>query len=317
MRNVLEGVTPIGYQDCDCTFSGCVYSTLKYLGEEVSHSLISGLNGSAFKLHWHKDWCRSNGSYYGGHERLFGYFGLRFRDWGFVEDLRARAEWPDRIKGSIDAGYPVISAGIIGAPECIIITGYDGDQVIGLSYFYEYGKYFERANWLPDCYALLLVLGKGDGEKREQVRRSIEQGIRLARAPERQDGYAYSGLRAYDAWADALLDEANFAGASPESVAFKNLVNRNVTLSNLLSSRRAAAEYLRVVSAFIAAPRAISHYLREVEVLTRALELAPDNKDPLERQQTILDRAVREELARLVWSARDHDARAVAELERV
>ncbi|MBU0637654.1 MAG: BtrH N-terminal domain-containing protein [Planctomycetes bacterium] len=173
MRKVLESVPAIGYQDCDCTFSGCVCSTLKYLGKQASHAIVQGLCGSAFKLFWHKRWCPSNGSYFGGRETLLGYYGLDFENTVFEPDKYDRADWPQSVRSSIDAGVPVISAGIVGPPECVIITGYDGERLIGLSYFHEYRKCFERDDWVEDCHGLLLIRGAAKRDQATCIRESI------------------------------------------------------------------------------------------------------------------------------------------------
>lgn len=317
MRKVLEGVPPLGYQDCECTFTGSIYSTLKYLGKDVSHESIMGLTGSAFKLYWNKSWCPSNGSYTGGHETVFGYYGLNVMSTGFTMDIKKRASWPDMIKESIDSGYPVISSGIVGPPENIVITGYDNDKVIGLSYFYIYGKYFEKADWLKDCYSLYLIVGEPEEDKEDYVRKSIQRAISLARTPEREDGEAFSGLRAYDGWADALLDDGNFEDGSEDNVKFKNLVNKNVTLSNLVASRNAGVKYLKDISGIVDGTQALPHYIQEIEALNRCMELVPWDFDPVEVQETILNRTTREELAHLLRKAKEEDEKAIAELEKL
>ncbi len=77
-----------------------------------------------------------------------------------------------------DTGRPVIAFGVVGPPECSLITGYDegGDVLIGWSFFqdeawcnagveFEPSGYFRKRNWFADTHGLILI-----GDKQQAAR---------------------------------------------------------------------------------------------------------------------------------------------------
>ena len=323
VERILAGITPISYRINECTFCGCVVSALKYLKEETNHSFIMGITGGAFKLFWHPRWCPSNGHYYvlGEKEitkmmrRTFGYYGYKVAFTGF--DCKDKSNWKGIVKKSIDSGYPVISQGIIGPPECSLITGYKGDKVIGLSYFHETGKHFEVENWENNCQSLLYITGrcKKEDNKKGFIHKTLKFAVELAKVQERAG--RISGLKAYDVWAEELLNDKNFKDESDENVKRRNNVNKSVTLSNLLYSRKMAIEYLCQISDFFETNYAKKYYSKVVDLLVKGMTAVPFCFDEMEVQKTILNKNNRRQLAEILKNAKIEEEKAVKELEKI
>lgn len=131
-----------------------------------------------------------------------------------------------RIAASIrDHGRPVLALGVVGPPECGLVTGYDegGDVLIGWSFFqnvpgfgpghpdvsFEPSGYYRKRHWYADTPAVIILGERGERPPtRDALRAAIEWNIELARTP--IIGDYYSGLAALGAWADAVRDDANW-----------------------------------------------------------------------------------------------------------
>ncbi|HEY8389751.1 MAG TPA: hypothetical protein VIL26_02175, partial [Clostridia bacterium] len=112
---------------------------------------------------------------------------------------------------SIDDGIPVLAFGIIGPPECLIISGYDenGDVLIGWSHFQDFepcskesNGMFRKANWYENLWKVIIV-GKKIGRKISN-KDVLELGLSILKKT-KSEGYI-AGLAAYDEWIKYLLN---------------------------------------------------------------------------------------------------------------
>ena len=117
----------------------------------------------------------------------------------------------------------MIAHGVIGPPEECIIAGYDegGDVLIGWSFFqnspewqgdvtFEPNGMFRKRNWFADTWSLVLIGVKGAEPDPKQVHRdALEWALDVVRTPERFG--RHNGLAAYDAWAEHLRRDEDFA----------------------------------------------------------------------------------------------------------
>lgn len=223
-------------------FPGCMRSAMGALGEDASFDFMffAGVTGDLFTQLWiHPKW-RYNDSYSSAchHSRLpienaFAACGYAYEYVPKNEIEKDKTKYIQKIVESVDHGVPVLTFGIVGPPVCSIIFGYDenGEVLIGWSQFTDEPhpdsdgphdecvskNYFQKRNGLDQSDALIFI-----GEKRRSpgiadgIRESIKNIPALAGLPETDGLYTQNprrivfGKRAFDAWADSLLDDSCF-----------------------------------------------------------------------------------------------------------
>lgn len=142
-----------------------------------------------------------------------------FRWAGYGEEILPKkafsheAIW-EKIKASIDKDVPALAFGIIGPPECLIITGYDDADgaLIGWSHFQqdssvptEPNGMFHVVNWYDPLWKAVIV-----GEKAGRslmVDEIVRNGTTIMKQKE-SNGFL-AGSAAYEAWISMILDSGN------------------------------------------------------------------------------------------------------------
>lgn len=242
----------------DFPFPGSLVACLKYLGDypgcqhaspsdktwglDCTYSYILGTSGIGFRLHWNPArWDMANGDIM--HmapdplepiHRAFEGIGLGCgvllkteyaRTIGYEGQTEDGEElYRRRIVESLrDRGRPAIAVGVVGPPECCVVTGYDegGDALLGWSFFQGFPEfahavevepsgYFRKRGWHNDTMGLILI---GERKSRppmgEVCRRALRWGLQVMRTPSVR-GY-HAGIAAYGAWAEALLRDEELA----------------------------------------------------------------------------------------------------------
>lgn len=358
MRLVLPGVMQVGFyiggDRCPETvpFPSCLASALRYMGEdfpwleEQSHGKHWRLNwgnvqilaasGMAFGLLWRQGWHMDNVDLMFVADpnevirRAFasvgcGYELVEKRGGGDDEALFKR-----KILGSLRQGRPVLAFGVIGPPECCLITGIDagGDVLIGWNYFQgdpawaagvalEPDGYFRKRSWFADTHSLILVGDKQQpAEGAETLRDTLRWALQVARTPEVFG--RHSGLAAYAAWAKELRDDAAFNSAGEAALREQHSVHH--TQVGLLAECRAwASKFLRQTAEGEPAVRgdllaAAECYMAEHDLMWKAWDLAGGWQDP-DAWRNFASPGIRSEIAAVVLQARDLDERAAAHLE--
>jgi hypothetical protein len=245
-RAVLEGVPSLSFYPHDgkvelCPFPACLKTCLETLGESVPYEYIMGTAGAAFRLLWHpEEWDGGNVDTLvmaedplEPHRRAFEAVGYTYEflanpDYRQAPEITrqfdqfaGREAFLSRIVSSIrDRKRPVLALGVIGPPECSIITGYDegGEVLIGWSFFQDMPEfhptdekepsgYFRKRNWYADTAGLFLIGDKVEQPPRgELYRKALRWALAIARTPKVRR--RASGLAAYTAWANALEHDA-------------------------------------------------------------------------------------------------------------
>jgi len=199
------------------------------------YAYLLGVTGTAFKLTWKDGWHPDNAaSWLIGRDpaeifrRAFAAVGYEHETLRH-DDLRAQGDDNDeiarrRIIESIrDRGRPVIAHGVIGPPEECIVAGYDedGDVLVGWSFFqdgpdggadveFEPNGMFRKREWFKDTWSLILIGERGEPPDRKEVyREALAWALDVVRTPTRMG--RHNGLAAYDAWAEHLLRDDDFA----------------------------------------------------------------------------------------------------------
>jgi hypothetical protein len=200
--------------------------------------------------------------------------------------------------------------------------------LFGSSYFHDGSKgYYEKEDWVKDCYGILLIGERTDPPPREQVlREALEWAVQLAHAPCCKDlptahGEHVNGLASYDVWAEVLRGDEDFPRDDMEKLTFRCLVSNSVTMSGLREARMTAVQFLRSMAD--AAGNARAHVLAaaaafeaEEAIVRETLADAPCAHAPEEERLGFADPKLRNKLADRILSAKERCAEAIEHMEK-
>lgn len=232
--------------------------------------LLMGASGAAFRLIWNpQKWDPSNYDLLIAatdtlepFRRAFDAVGYEFemignKEYTHESDLKQKffKQYENfdyfrvRIINSIhDNNRPVIALGVLGPPECCVVTGYDesADVLIGWNFFqdmpemaqgtrFEQSGYFRQRDWYKNTPGLIII---GKKRPRPQLRdiyyNALKWALTLARTEDIHD--RKGGLAAYEAWADDLLVDENFSADDPERL--KKCVTAHEDAMNIIPENR-------------------------------------------------------------------------------
>ena len=216
----------------DFPFPACMTSLMQYLGEDYpiveleSHhqkytQRIANLHfitasGMAFGLLWSKDYCKSCMDLTQVNEHnetvknAFAWAGYEYEIMEKASDGSNREVIRERIVESIDKGLPVLAFGIVGPPECVIISGYDhkGEEITGWSHFQQWepcekesNGMFRRAGWYDSLWKIVFI-GKKIGRS-INLKDVLTLGLSIMEKTD-SEGYV-AGLAVYDEWIRYVL----------------------------------------------------------------------------------------------------------------
>jgi hypothetical protein len=255
---LLTGVPPVhffqGGPRCpeDITFPSCMRAALEYLGDNLgcrhlptvspgwglncAYAYLMGVTGYAFGLAWREGWDPGNNDIRWIGDDPAAPFRRALAAAGYGGEVLLKGQGQDdealyraKIIASLQAGRPAIAVGVVGPPECCLVTGYDqgGDLLMGRSFFQEMPEHapnqgveptgeFRQGDWFAQTEGLILLgdrsasSARGPIPNRHQVyRRALADAVALIRTPDANG--RHTGLAAYDAWAEHLLRDAEFA----------------------------------------------------------------------------------------------------------
>jgi hypothetical protein len=312
-----------------------------------TYAFLVGVSGAASFLSWKEGWHGDNGALFymsadpaAVERHIFAALGYAYE--GVDKDAGGTAEvLRERIIASINAGRPVLGYGVVGPPEPALITGYDesGEVLVGWSFFqnmpefstgveFEPSGCFRKRDWYKDTQYLILI---GEKTATPPLRQTYEQALRwmveVARNPmSKLDPQApewyrqrYNGLAAYQAWADQLLHDDEFAEAEEARLREMHEVHNNV-VGGVAEARWYGSVFLAEATHHVhprmaeGLLRAAACYAGEHELMWRVWDILGGNSSPSAHRK-FADPALRRQLAALVLQARDKDAEATAQLE--
>lgn len=362
----------LGYKNLcpeDMPLPACLRSLAEYLGEdwlgcrhrpqpatgthcECGYAYFMGACGQGFSLNWNRnEWDHGNGNVlYLTDDALdpvrwgLEAIGYGFSSLGNADHDRERL-FPERgdeeamrreIKASIDRGLPVLGFGVVGPPECCLITGYDEEAavLIGWSFFqgfpefaagleFEEAGYFRKRDWYHDTVGIV-VLGEKTGRPDLGVvyARSLRRGLGLMRSEMVRDRFT-AGTAACDAWIAAILDDDAFGQASAERLGTMYQIH-NDAVGNVAEYRCYAADFLsEAAKVFPQAADEIEQaagcFKVQHDLMWRVWERLgghPEYTKPDEEPAVSFARPeARRRIADVLRIARDRDAEAAAHLE--
>lgn len=358
-RLVLEGVLRVGFDlgpvRCPETipFPSCLASALRYVGEDFAwvpieahgrtwqlnwgNVHILGSSGMAFGLLWRTGWHMDNVDVMFAADprdlidRAFASVGYSYEILRKTGDPEDEVRYRAAIQESLSRGRPVLAFGVIGPPECCLITGYDegGDVLIGWNYFqtdpdlsagleFEPGGYFSKRNWFADTVSIVLIGDRTAAFEGAEARRAaLEWAVEVARTPERMG--RHSGFAAYTAWAEQLSHDDEFPSGDEAVLRQRHQVHfpQAGTLAEL---RAWAAAYLRRMADLEPAMAgdllaAADCYSTEHDLMWQVWELAGGPSNP-DAWRNLARPEVRRRIIPVLLQARELDMEAVAHLER-
>lgn len=365
-RVVLEGVPRVGFypsmraageERCpeDVPFPSCLRACLEYLGENLgckhvavdsstwglgcAYAYLMGTSGAAFRLLWKPGWHPDNVDVLVMAEDANEPFRRAFEAVGYAHEMVGKEEGRDdevyfrqRIVESIrEKGRPVIGFGVIGPPECCIITGYDehGDALVGWSYFqgwpefkaqieFEPSGYFRKPGWFEDTPGLILIGEKGERPPQDDIyREALRWAIEIARTPMVHD--RHNGLAAYAAWADALVRDDDFATGDMAVLRECHMAHDDA-VGTVAEGRWYGALFLMRIAEHVPAMAsellaAASCYAAEHDLMWEIWNLAGFMRSDAVVAK-FADPAVRRQIVAIILQAREKDAEAAEHIER-
>ncbi|MFC1452262.1 hypothetical protein ACFLSJ_02835 [Verrucomicrobiota bacterium] len=211
-------------------------AVLQAVGQDITFEEVMGVSGAAFKLHIGERWCPSSGCFEFD-DGIAALFGLKRQVIEMNEEKHpdARERMRKAVVASIDRGIPV--------PYCdgehSLLVGYrDGGAVFVCSPYGRTGKYTEFTTprgMLGDAWYFDILTATGEQPDWQALRMaSLKHAVEQAKTQEE-----YSGFNAYQSWANTLRD--------PPAEKL-NLHAYYYIYSILISSRNAAAKYLKIIA---------------------------------------------------------------------
>lgn len=357
-RLVLEGVPRVGfYAGGDQApesypFPSCLAAALRYIGEAYpwlpmkAHGVRWRLNwanihilnscGMAYGLLWRTGWHLDNpdlmfvadpGEVIRRAFEAVGYSYEIVEKTGAADD---EARFRRKIAESLRRGRPVLAFGVVGPPECSLVTGYDesGDVLLGWNFFQDHpffgagatredSGYFRKGRWFPETHTLILIGNKtAVPEPHQHLREVLRWALRIVRTPEVFG--RHSGLAAYTAWATQLADDSAFA---QDDAALRQRHDvHNAEVGTVAECRAWAGRFLKRMAEEEPAMAADLHaaadcYLAEHDLMWQVWDLAGGNGNP-QAYQALARPAVRRQMVPIILRARELDEEAADHLER-
>ena len=243
------------------------------------------------------------------------------------------AAFRTRIAASLRAGRPALALGVVGPPECGLVTGYDdgGDVLIGWAFFQDEpgmndGVEFEPTgpyrlrDWFARTAAVITLGERGERPPlKDTVRAAYRRAVALVRTEE-VNGYR-GGLAALEAWAQAMEDDAQWP--DDMDVRRPRYTRHQLTVGNVAEGRWYAAVAIAAHAATCDTIAAPEHLLAAASCYARIHRLMWDvwgvaggigGDDPKVTRGTTPE--ARRRIAALLREARAADAEAADHLER-
>ncbi len=364
-RKVIEGVPRVKYfsggKNCpeSYTFPSCLSASLKSMGEDYGvkeievhgskwqlnngYVFLMGTSGEAFRLFWKPGWNLDNVGIIGKETDPNEFITRAFEAAGYAHkiiykrenDAGAETQFKkDIIKSIHDKGHPVIALGVIGPPECCIITGYDedGDVLIGWSYFqgsaefkkgidFEPSGYFRKRNWFKDTWAIITIGEKKERPaKRDIYRNALRWAIELAKRPKiNLGGERHNGLSAYKQWSKTILNDDDFA-TDDIGILQERYIAHDNAVGMIAEGRWYGAQFLKQMTEDQSdmaeeVIKAIECYEAEHALMWKNWGLVGGLGHSKEKAKKFAQPAIRRQIAEIILEAMEKEAEAVKHLE--
>jgi hypothetical protein len=294
---IIAGIGKLGWGiGMENSFHGCVTLLEEKYGDKTSYTDILGLSGYAFRNHFFDCWCPSSPDATVGYntgEKVLEVLGYKYYVYHSVNENEQFSkagltthEMTEKIKKSIDNGYPVIAIDLIEVPEWGLITGYQkaGKELFCRTY-YDKTEGYEIAQKNP---WIIFVI---EGKKKAKLKKSYKNSLEIAKelyTSEKYDNY-FSGIKATEEWIKALEDKMFFKDIEPDKFAEMKHANWWIYYS-LMQARAFSSLYLQENAEKFNAKaadveRLAALYKQESEFLTNNVQAVPSSVNGLDKRQ--------------------------------
>jgi len=336
-ENVLEGVPPLRFWGEGAVgwycLAGAVTRYVEYTGDPVRYEEVMGVSGAAWRLIWNPgQWSPDSliMNWYGhllAEQRIADAFGYNYTYLDRSREApRTEANSEEavaaRIRAEIDAGRPAVAIGIAGPEECLVAGYRDAGKTLLVQSFFERTEgYFEVSDWYDEEWFRglhLFTKRRARKSERQNLMEALTWAVEMGSMTEA--GGRAAGLAAYDAWAQDMLRDEDFAGVDPDALR-EQLFGVSDNGIILLMAREAAADYLEMMQDEVGS-RARQHLLaaaalhhQESETVGAAHDEMPWGNVHGEELLRRLERSNREHLAQVILQCRAYFAQAMGEIE--
>ncbi len=361
-RMVLESVPRVNFyeggQRCpeDFAFPSSLRACLEFMGENYgcdhftapqeplklccTYAYIMSACGYAFSLGWKPGWHLDNNSILlmsadseEPFRRAFQAVGHNYEIISKQEDRSDEALFRRSIIESIsNKRRPLLGFGVVGPPECCIITGYDenADVLIGWNFFqnmpefnagteFEPSGYFRKKGWFENTHSLIIIREKQElPPKGELYRMILKWALEVARTPVVHG--RSNGLAAYQTWAEHVLRDENFPANNKDVLREHHAVHDDA-VGMVAEARWYASLFLPQIArteAWMAEDllRAASCYAAEHDLMWKIWGLVGGIGREEPKFMKMADSNVRRQIAQVILQARDKDIEAGNHIER-
>ncbi len=239
------------------------------------------------------------------------------------------------VKSIRDDGRPVIGFGVIGPPECCIITGYDdnGEVLVGWSFFqavpdfsagidFEPSGYFRKRDWFKDTRGVILIGKKRKGPSQSDIyRKALKRAVELTRKPKiNLGGERHNGLAAYTAWAEAITNDEDFPAKDMSVLRERHMAHDNM-VGMVAEGRWYASHFLRQVAEHETdmaedLSAAIECYEAEHSLMWKIWGLVCGIGRSDKKVKKFAKPTIRQQIAPVILEARDKDTEAADLIEK-
>ena len=365
-RKVIDGVPRVGFysggKNCpeSYSFPSCLSACLKSMEQDYGtkeitvhdstwhlnngYVYIMGTSGEAFRLFFKPGWHLDNVGIIGEEFDSNEFIDKAFEAVGYTHKIVSKDPKNSKsekilreaiVKSIRDNGRPVIGFGVVGPPECCIITGYDdkGKVLVGWSFFQaapdfsggidiEPSGYFRKRDWFKDTWGVILIGKKKKGPSQSDIyRKALKRAVELTREPKiNLGGERHNGLAAYTAWAEAITKDEDFP-AKDMSVLRERHMSHDNMVGMVAEGRWYATHFLR---------QAAEHETDMAEDLSAAIECYEAEHSLMwkiwglvggigrsdEKVKKFAEPEIRRRIAPIILEARDKDAEASDHIEK-
>jgi len=340
---ILYGVTKVAYSFEESTpLAMSIKSALNYLGEEIDYTNILSAMGAAFRLRWNKDyWDGGNIDVLNIYSSQYEVVNKSFASAGYDYNIfyrysSSKDQFKDIIKSEINQGKPVIALGIIGPPEAGVICGYqdDGETLLGWNVFQEQkdmvgevvlhdnGYYTTKTWWDNPSTFAIITIGKNKNDKTSNLE-ILKNGyeiltttdIDVATETGKIRDHFHGGVKAYDAWEEAITDDSQFGHELITPLKIEKLMCQGDAQAMVGEGRYYAAVFMkRIAKEYPAvselALKAADEFRSSSDAALKMNELRGGFLQSEETLNKFMDSEVRRKTALLVKKAKEHEIAA-------
>ena len=228
----------------DNTFIRSSQFALQRLGDQYTYDYLMGISGTAFRTHFHPDFCPSSVDATVGFDAakiLFKVLGIQCKaelvDTNSFMDIR---NFFQKVVKQINQGIPVIAINLKVSPDWGLITGYY-KKVPGIlcrTYYDQTIEYSdsERAPWAS---FFISKQKKQSIDPKSIFFKSLERASTLGKTKKYEE--YFNGLTAFNNWMQALEKVKN---SERKKEFYEKMHGNNIIFHFLFDARLAASEYL-------------------------------------------------------------------------